>query len=72
VNRAEHLEWCKQRAIPYAQAGQYQQALASLASDLDKHPETQGHPAGILGLGMLMSGGFHSPAEMIKFINDCR
>lgn len=40
MNRAEHLAWCKQRAMEYVNAGDYSQAVASMLSDLGKHPDT--------------------------------
>lgn len=39
-NREEHLEWCKQQAMEYWNDGKLQDAVASLLSDFDKHPET--------------------------------
>lgn len=38
--RAEHLAWCKQRAMEYVNVGDYAQAVASMLRDLGKHPET--------------------------------
>jgi hypothetical protein len=35
---AEHIEWAKQRAFEYVEAGQLVLAVASLISDLGKHP----------------------------------
>lgn len=40
MNRAEHLEWCKQRAREYLASGDWANAIASMCSDLGKHPET--------------------------------
>jgi hypothetical protein len=37
--REEHLEWCKQRARVYIEAGDLANAVASMASDMEKHPE---------------------------------
>ena len=34
--REEHLAWCKQRALPYVEAGLLTQAVASMLSDLNK------------------------------------
>lgn len=42
VSRQEHLDWCKQRALEYVEANSPVQAFASMASDLRKHPETEG------------------------------
>jgi hypothetical protein len=39
--REEHLEFCKQRAREYLDAGDLTNAVTSMASDIDKHPETK-------------------------------
>ena len=39
--RQEHLEWCKQRAREYLDRGDLANAVASMGSDMDKHPETR-------------------------------
>jgi pterin-4a-carbinolamine dehydratase len=38
--RAEHLAWCKARALEYVDRWDYSGAVASMTSDLGKHPET--------------------------------
>lgn len=38
--RAEHLVWCKERALAYLDRGDLTNALASFGSDMHKHPET--------------------------------
>jgi Tfp pilus assembly protein PilF len=38
---AEHIAFCKQRALEYVQQGDLSQAFASLVSDLGKHPKTR-------------------------------
>lgn len=43
TTRSEHMQWCKDRAVEYLDAGYWQQAVASMASDLSKHTETEGH-----------------------------
>jgi hypothetical protein len=68
MTRSEHLQWCKQRAIEYIDAGDLQQAFASMVSDLNKHTETAGHPAIELGTMQLMSGFLSTPDAMKKFI----
>lgn len=68
MTRAEHLEWCKQRALEYVDMGDMPQAYASMASDLKKHPETANHSAIELGMMMLMGGHLSSSHEMRKFI----
>lgn len=39
--RVEHLEWCKERALEYLDRGDVQNAIASMLSDLRKHPELE-------------------------------
>jgi hypothetical protein len=39
VTRDEHLAWAKQRALEYVDAGELENAVASMGSDLNKHPE---------------------------------
>lgn len=39
--RDEHLAWCKERAFEYLVRGELADALASMMSDLAKHPETR-------------------------------
>lgn len=52
--RQEHLVWCKQRAMKYVDAGDYNSAVTSMLSDLGKHPETKASSQGFLAqLGML-------------------
>ena len=42
--RAEHLAWCKERALEYVDRGDLAGAVASMMSDLQKHPETNPDP----------------------------
>jgi hypothetical protein len=56
MTRAEHLQWAKDRALEYADRGDLADAMASMTSDLNKHPETKGH-AGIELMGMLALAG---------------
>jgi hypothetical protein len=39
TTRDEHMRWCKTRALEYVERGDGAQALASMTSDLGKHPE---------------------------------
>lgn len=66
--RAEHLDWCKMRALQYVDEGDLNQAFTSLVSDLNKHSETAGHAAGELGMMMLLAGQLQSAADMRNFI----
>lgn len=69
--RAEHLAWCKQRALAYVDRGDVNNAFASLMSDLQKHPETEGHAAGELGMMLTLAGMLDTAKDMRDFINGC-
>ena len=56
MTRAEHLTWCKQRALEYVATGDLPGAFQSMTSDLSKHPETKSHPGSALGMQLLMGG----------------
>ena len=68
MTRAEHLKWAKDRALEYADQGDVTNAIASMGSDLNKHPETADHPATQLMMMMAMTGQFDRPGELRKFI----
>lgn len=69
MERAEHLQWCKDRALEYVHAGDIQRAVASMSSDLSKHPDTVNHPAISLGTMLLLGGHMKSASETEKWIN---
>lgn len=71
-SRADHLAWCKERALEYVELGDTKNAFASLMSDLNKHPDTQGHGARELGIMLLLAGQLDTPAQMREFIEGCR
>jgi hypothetical protein len=67
VTRAEHMAWCKQRALAEVEAGELHGAIASLASDFRKHPETdQPSMHMLVTVGLLHHCG--NPAETRRFI----
>lgn len=76
MTRDEHLQFCKERALRelafYFETGKGSEApanaFASMASDLEKHPETANHGAIKLGLLMLIHGQLDSPSAMAEFI----
>lgn len=68
MTRAEHLQWAKERALEYVDTGDLPGAFASMASDLNKHPDTQGHAGIELGTLQLFSGFLKPPDEMRRFI----
>lgn len=68
ITRAEHLAWCKQRALAYVEEGDLNNAFASMVSDLNKHPETEGHAGAQLGMMLLTGGQLSTPRQMREFI----
>jgi hypothetical protein len=71
MTRAEHLEWCKKRALEYVDVGDLKHALMSFASDIRKHDETKsiGHTVALLGLPLFMAGHLDTPEKMRDHIN---
>lgn len=70
MTRAEHLQWCKQRALEYVAEGDLNQAFASMCSDVSKHPETEHHlSTNQLGMSMLMAGHLSTAVKMMDWIN---
>ena len=67
-SRSEHLEWCKKRALEYVGNDGLQQAFASMGSDLNKHPETEGHIGIQLGMQLMMGNQLSTQDEMRRFI----
>lgn len=53
MTRVEHLAWCKARALEYLDEGDLANAVASMGSDLSKHPETK-CPDVLMTLGMML------------------
>ena len=68
--RANHLRWCKNRALRYSRAGDVPQALMSFSSDIGKHDETKGLIDIVVNLGIpqVAMGGLSTPQAMEKFI----
>lgn len=71
TTRAEHLAFCKARALEYVDAGDLTSAINSLASDLNKHPETAGHAAIQLGALLMFGGHLNTPKQMRDHIEGC-
>jgi hypothetical protein len=55
VTRAEHLRWCKDRALEYADRGETGPALSSLMQDLALHSETESSCSVVAELGMRLA-----------------
>jgi len=68
TTRAEHMDWCKKRALEYCEKGDLQNAFSSMASDLAKHQETAEHIGIQLGMMQLMGGMLNAPSQMRSFI----
>jgi hypothetical protein len=68
MTRAEHLKWAKDRALEYADMGDVSQAMASLGSDLNKHPETKGHGGMELMMMLAVGGHLDDPGALRKYI----
>lgn len=68
TTRKEHLDWCKQRALEYVESGDFTNALASMVSDLDKHPGTQGHIGIALGVMQQMAGRLSAKSDVRKWV----
>lgn len=68
MDRKEHLEWCKIRALEYINNGDVFNAWTSMITDLKKHEETKDHTGIMLGMTMIMNGQLSAIGEMEKFI----
>ena len=69
MTREEHLAWCKQRAHEFLKTGDIQNAVASMMSDLSKHPETATKPGSILDAMGLMAAASGDIREAQRYIN---
>lgn len=66
MTRAEHIAWCKERALEYLDAGDIQNAFVSMLSDLRKHPDTENHPGGTLGAGLVLTPGWIQNSSEVR------
>lgn len=71
MTRAEHMDWCKGRAREYLERGDATNAIASMASDLNKHDETRqlGATAGFLALAAGMEGTVEAARRFVEGFN---
>ena len=65
----EHFNWCIERAMQYADAGDMPQAWASFASDVRNHPGTEHIASHLLFQMAMFSGVYDRPAEFRVFIS---
>ena len=70
MTRAEHLQWCKDRAMEYVNHGELLNAVTSMMSDLEKHPETSAKNGalGMLGLLAMQQAQQGDRAAVIRYI----
>lgn len=68
MSRQDHLNWCKERALAYADRGDVTNAIASMCSDLRKHPETENHAGAQIMVMQAVAGLFDRPGELRRFI----
>jgi hypothetical protein len=68
MTRAEHIAWCKQRALEYVERGELKNAVVSMLSDLRKHPETENHIGGEMGTMLLIGGHLNRTDEVRNWI----
>ena len=71
MDRQSHLEWCKKRAHEYLAKGDVANAVTSMMSDLDKHPETALKTSTLAMFGMLavQSGDVNAARRFIDGFN---
>ena len=71
MERQEHLDWCKTRALEYLDRGDVSNAVTSMLSDLNKHEETQMNSPTLTMLGMQtgMSGDIAMARRFIVGFN---
>ena len=69
MNKEEHLQWCKDRALEYVESNDLSQAYSSMLSDMNKHEETRNHEAFDIGGKLLLGGHLATPIKMKDFIN---
>jgi hypothetical protein len=71
--RLEHLQWCKDRALAYVARGDLVNALASMTSDMRKHPGTDTAAATALlaamGVRCVMAGDSAGMRRLIEGFN---
>lgn len=74
MTRQEHIEWCKKRAKEefnfYSRQGTtiaVRNGIASIMSDINKHPETKSDA--LQALCLMMIAQIHSKSEFEKFID---
>ena len=70
MNRQEHLQWAKDRAVEYCDKGDTMMAYASFISDIGKHPDLH-YDDFLISMGMraAMSGDVRQTRHFIEGFN---
>jgi len=72
MTRDEHMAFCKRRDFEYCDHGDARNALTSMFSDLEKHPETANHAGIRIGFQMMLIGALSSVEDARRFIEGFR
>lgn len=67
MTRQEHLDRCKERALEYLDRGDVMNAVTSMMSDMQKHPETKFNSPALNMLGMKAAAS-HDTGEARRYI----
>lgn len=70
--REEHLQFCKDRAHEYLAEGDLPNAVTSMLSDLQRHPETRFQEENPLVMFGLMAAMNNNREEVRRFIDGFR
>jgi len=68
MDRAEHLQWAKGRALGLLDSGDISGAVTSMLSDLGKHKDLRDHPGIDLGKMQMLTGLLTSPTQARDWI----
>jgi hypothetical protein len=72
ITRDEHLALCKQRALAYCDRGDALNAITSMLSDMEKHPETISPALTQMTLRLMIIGALGTVDAMRKHIEGFR
>ena len=68
MNRQEHLQWAKDRAIQYLEIDEIFHSWNSFCNDMRKHDELSNHAALSMGTMMMLQGFWKNKEECKKYI----
>lgn len=68
MERKEHLQWCKDRALEFVENNDLTGAFASFQGDMMQHEETSNHLALEVGMILLLSGNLDTQEQMKNWI----